>query len=242
MRTNVPRALRALRLRRRWRQQDLGRRAGLSRDVVQRVEVGELRGVRMGSLERLANALGAELAVLLRWRGADLDRLIDEAHARMVTLVARRLERVGWVYRVEVSFNHFGDRGRCDLVAWHPATSTLLIVEVKTRVGDLQELVGRLDVKLRLGALIAREAGWGRPDCVVGAVVLAEGGTNRRVVRRNEPMFRRFGVRGRSAHAWLRSPRGVHGLLWFESPDTGEGRNARATAPAGRRVPAEGRT
>jgi transcriptional regulator with XRE-family HTH domain len=226
--------LRTLRHRRRWRQEDLGRRAGLSRDVVHRVEAGELRGVTVGSLARLTQALDAQLVVDIRWRGAELDRLIDADHAALVSAAARRLERCGWIVRSEVSFNHFGDRGRCDLVAWHPGTRTLLIVEMKTRIGDLQETLGRLDVKARLGGIIAEQVGWGHPLLVVPALVLDEQATNRRVLRDHQAQFRRFGLRGRAALAWLRRPSQaarVSGLLWFESPHSGEGRTTASARP-----------
>lgn len=227
MRTNVPRALKALRLRRHWRQEDLGRRAGLSRDVVHRAEAGELQGITLGSLARLTEALDAQLVVEIRWRGAELDRLIDADHASIVSAGARRLEQLGWIVRTEISFNHFGDRGRCDLVGWHPGTRSIVIVEVKSRIGDLQETLGRLDVKARLGSVIAEQLGWARPSAVVAALVLDEQATNRRVLRRHEAQFRRFGLRGRVALAWLRRPRpaaGTSGLLWFESSHSGHRR------------------
>lgn len=219
MRTNVPRAIRALRRRRRWRQVDLGRHAGLSRDFVHRVENDRLRGITIGSLDKLLAALDAELVIEVRWRGAELDALFDRTHAALVTLAAGRLEREGWEVFPEVSFNHYGDRGRCDLVAWYERSRTLLIIEVKSRIGNLQETLGRLDVKLRLGDVIATGLGRVRPARVVGAIVLGEDGANRRCIRRHESQFRRFRLRGRDAFAWLRAPNGpAAGLLWFESP------------------------
>jgi transcriptional regulator with XRE-family HTH domain len=113
MRTNVPLAVRALRRRRRWRQHDLGARAGLSRDVVSRAERGRLDGITLGSLSHLAAALDAALVVELRWQGADLDRLVDRAHAALEESAARRLTTAGWNVRAEVSFNYYGERGRC---------------------------------------------------------------------------------------------------------------------------------
>jgi transcriptional regulator with XRE-family HTH domain len=236
MRTNMPAALRTLRRRRGWRQADLGRRAGFSRDVVQRIESGELAGVTIGAASRVAEAIGATLLVELRWHGADLDRLIDGLHAALVRAIAVRLERLGWIVYVEMSFNHFGDRGRCDLVAWHPRTSTLLIVEAKTRIGDVQETLGRLDVKQRLGGEIARQLGLRRPATIATALVLTENGANRRVVRDFEPLFRRFSARGRGAVAWIRQPtQGTSGLLWFESPDAASSRTVRTATPSHRR-------
>ena len=221
MRSNLPGALRALRYRRGWRQADLGRRSGLSRDVVSRVERGVLHGITLGSLSRLADALDASLVVEVRWHCAELDRLIDRTHAALGNAAAERLARAGWITRAEVSFNHYGDRGRCDLVAWHPRTRTLLMVEVKSRIGDLQDTLGRLDTKARLGSVIAGQLGLGEPARVVPAFVLGEGGANRRVVLRHEALFRPYGVRGRAAQAWLRAPVGATtGLLWFESSDS----------------------
>ncbi len=83
MRTNVPIAMRRLRVRHRWRQEDLGRRAGLSRDAVSRAERGALEGITVGSLSRLVEVLDATLVVEIRWQGADLDRLIDREHANL---------------------------------------------------------------------------------------------------------------------------------------------------------------
>jgi transcriptional regulator with XRE-family HTH domain len=222
MRTNVPRALRALRRRRAWRQVDLARRAHVARDLVQRAEGRRFAGVTVGALERLAEALDAHLVVELRWRGAELDRLMDARHAALTAAAANRLGRTGWDVRPEVSFNHFGDRGRCDLVAWHAVTRTLLNLEVKSQLGDLQDVLGRLDVKVRLGRQIATAMGVGRPERVLGGIVLAANGGNRRIVDRHEPLFRAFAARGRAAFAWLRHPqRPVTGLLWYEQPDAG---------------------
>ncbi|HEX2141547.1 MAG TPA: helix-turn-helix transcriptional regulator [Candidatus Limnocylindria bacterium] len=235
MRTNVPRALKALRVQQRLRQVDLGRIASLTRDAVSRAERGMLRGMTLGSLARLADALNAELVVEIRWQGAELDRLIDRFHAMLVAAIARRLEGAGWLVRVEVSFNDFGDRGRCDIVAWHPVTRTLVVVEGKTRLGNLQETLGRLDVKARLGSVIAEQLGWGRPSTVVPALVLTEVGSNRRVLREHDELFRGFEVRGRAALAWLRRPSGaIRGLLWFESPDADGARTDRSARARGR--------
>jgi transcriptional regulator with XRE-family HTH domain len=230
--------MRALRLRRAWRQEDLGRRAGLSRDAVHRAETRGLPSLTIGALERLVGALEADLVVEIRWRGAQLDSLVDRLHAAMVTLVARRLERSGWLTWAEVSFNHFGDRGRCDLVAWHPGRRVLILIEVKTRVGNLQELLGALDVKSRLGSVIADQLGLGRPQLVVPGLVLLEHGANRRLLRRHQALFRSFDVRGRAAFTWLRQPVvAVGGLLWFELPDSDQGRTKRPR-PARDRPPA----
>lgn len=230
MRTNVPIAMRRLRIRRRWRQEDLGARAGLSRDAVSRAECGELDGLTVRSLSRLVDALGATLQIEIRWQGADLDHLIDRAHAHVQEAAARRLASRGWVVQAEVSFNHYGDRGSCDLLAWHARTRTLLVVEAKGRLGNLQDVLQRLDVKARLGRQLATQLGWPEPAAVVRALVVAEARTARRIVAQHGALFRLYDVRGRVAGAWLRAPTlPAGGLLWFEEPpDSGDGRTATA--------------
>ena len=128
----------------------------------------------------------------------------------MLTL---RLRELAWIVRPEVSFNYYGDRGRIDLLAFHPPTATLLVVEIKTVIGDVQELLGTMDMKERLAGRVARSPGF-RPRAVVSALVVAESTTNRRRLAEHANLFSRFGLRGRQAAAWLRSP--VHetpGLL-----------------------------
>jgi transcriptional regulator with XRE-family HTH domain len=223
-----------LRQRRAWRQADLGRRASLSRDPVSRAERGQLDGITVGSLDRLAEALGATLVVDVRWRGGELDRLIDRAHAAVQEATARRLTAAGWMVRAEVSFNHYGDRGSCDLIAWHPATATVLVVEVKVRIGNLQETLHRLDTKARLGHLLATQLGWPPPTAVVRALVLADARTNRRIVDRHGALFRSLSVRGRPALRWIHHPvPAPSGLLWFQAESDAGASRTRRTDRAG---------
>src|SRR5688572_8593116 len=132
MYTNAPRAVRFLRLRRGWPQRVLGDRAGVSRELVSRVERGDLAGVTVGTIDRMTTALGASVHLQVRWHGEQLDRLLDAAHAAIQQAVAQFLTEVGWTVRVEVSFNHYGDRGRVDVLAFHPILRILLVVEVKS--------------------------------------------------------------------------------------------------------------
>ena len=74
-----------------------------------------------------------------------MDRLIDAGHALLQEKAAALVASNGWLVRSEVSFNHFGDRGRVDVLAFHPSARTLIVVEVKTAIGDLQETLGRIE-------------------------------------------------------------------------------------------------
>lgn len=122
-----------------------------------------------------------------------------------------------WQVRAEVSFNHFGDRGRIDVLGYHPDLRALLVVEVKSGIGDLQETLGRLDVKARVARHVARELGWPQMAAVVPALVIGDSRRSRRIVAEHAALFGRFTVRGRAALAWVRTPMlpGPAGLLWF---------------------------
>lgn len=129
-------AYRALRLRRRWRQRDLGARAGVSASVVSRIENGKLDSVSIATLRRLAEALDAMVEVRIRWNGEGLDRLLDQAHAGLVEAFVKRLQAAGWLTEVEVSFSIFGERGSIDVLGYHEAAGIVLVTEVKSVVPD----------------------------------------------------------------------------------------------------------
>lgn len=171
----------------------------------------------------MVGALGSTADLTVRWQGEQLDRLVDAAHALIVERAASHLGSAGWLTRVEVSFNHFGDRGRVDLLAFHPVERILIVAEAKSAIGDTQDTLGRLDVKVRLGPMLAESVGWGAVSHVVPALVIGDSRTARRVVHRHEAAFGRFTVRGRSALAWLRRPGSPvpSGLMWFTNvPDS----------------------
>jgi transcriptional regulator with XRE-family HTH domain len=221
LRTNVPTGVRHLRRKRGWRQIDLARRSDISRQVLSRLERGQLASLSMRTVTRVAEALDATVHVTLRWHGEELDRLVDAAHAAIVQHCVELFDAAGWVSRIEVSFNHYGDRGRVDVLALHPATRALVVVEAKSAVGDGQETLGRLDVKVRLAPMLAEQLGWPRPARVVPALVIGDSRRARRLLAEHDRLFALFDVRGRQALAWIRHPergapdRAPSGLIWF---------------------------
>src|SRR5215218_330534 len=88
--------LRALPRRRGWRQVDLAARAGCSQAVVSEVERGNFARTSLNKLRVLFNAVEARLQLTPLWRGAGLDRLLDEEHAIVAEIIARRLGDAGW--------------------------------------------------------------------------------------------------------------------------------------------------
>ena len=144
-------AIRALRRRRGWTQEELGRRAAVSQSAVSRLERGDGARLTMRTIERIAEALGARTSLRVFWHGEALDRLLDAAHAGLVDQVAGLLRRHGWVVMAEATFNVYGERGSVDVLAFHPEHGALLIVEVKSAVPDMQDMLAGLDRKIRLG-------------------------------------------------------------------------------------------
>jgi transcriptional regulator with XRE-family HTH domain len=197
---------RAVRLKLRLRQADVAARAGVSTSTYSRLETGQASGLTLGTLERIATVLQIRLDLRAYWRGGDLDRMLNAGHALMHELVAQRLMALGWEVMPEVSFNVFGERGVVDILAWHAATRTLLVIELKTQVVDINDLMATVDRKRRLAHVIASDRGW-RPDRVGAWVVIAETPTNRRrVLDHSTTMRAAFPADGRAIGPWLRHP------------------------------------
>lgn len=201
----IGRAVRELRKRQGLTQAELGALAGCSRGMVSRIERDLLDGLAFGPAHRCVSALGGWLRVEVAWQGERLGRLLDERHARLQDRFVLMLEGFGWIVRVEVSFNEYGDRGRIDILAWHPVKQVLMVVEVKPAIGDVQDTLGRLDVKCRIAPRLARSFGW-QVRTVVPALVLEEGTSQRRLLKAHTGLFRRYDVGGRAALSWLRHP------------------------------------
>ena len=116
-------------------------------------------------------------------------------------MVSRQL---GWVVRPEISFTVEGERGVIDLVAWHAAARALLVIELKTDIVDVGELLGTFGSQTPTGA-------W------VGACLPIDGG---RANRGRSPAVadaaRVRNARGRPATPlWLAAPSGPLGAIAF---------------------------
>ena len=209
-------ALRALRIRRGWRQVDAAKAAGIPRTAVLSIEAGRLDEVRFGQIRQLAGVLNARFEGFVRWQGSDLDRLLNRGHARLHEATAQWLRDVGgWLALPEVSFAHYGERGVIDIIAWHAASRTLLVIELKTRIVDVNDLMSTMDVRRRLAWQIARDHGW-EPAAIGIWVVVAPGRTNARVLADFSTVLRaKFPADGRSMRRWLAKPNGEIAALSF---------------------------
>jgi transcriptional regulator with XRE-family HTH domain len=224
------RLLRKLRIRLGWPQHVVAAKAGISRTTYSEIELGRFDGISLGRLRKVAAVLEVRLVLEPRWRGAGVDRLLSSGHAAMSEAVTRLLLDAGWEVRPEVSFNHFGERGVVDLIAWHAESRTLLLVELKTELADINALLGITDRRRRLARQIAEPFGW-TPATVSQMVIVAEGRTNRRRLAEHRTVLRAaFPSDGRAVPGWLAQPRGSLSALWF-LPDSGPSVERRAAAP-----------
>jgi transcriptional regulator with XRE-family HTH domain len=224
-------AIRALRIRRRWRQIDLARKALVSREMVSRMERGGAALVPVGLVRRVVDALGARFDTTIRWQGGDLGRLLNTRHSAMHEAMARYLESVGsWIGEPEVSFSIYGERGVIDVLAWHATSRTLLVIELKTELVDLNETMGTLDRKRRLAHRLARDRGWDPVSTGVW-LAIADSRTNRRALAAHATVLRsKYPTDGRGIRSWLRRPVGPVLALGF-MPDVGDITSRPATRP-----------
>ncbi len=216
--TRVGLSIRALRRRRRWRQDDLAAAAGVSAHRIRRAERGDIQELPVAVVEAIAGALGATLDLRLQWHGEGLDRLLDASHAAVVEAIVRRLQADCWETRTEVTFNIDGERGSVDVLA-RRVTGPLLVVECKSVVPDLQGMLVSLDRKARLGARIAREVGWTDVRSVSRLLVIAESrSSRRRIAEHAVTLTAAFPLRGQALRQWLRSPgMPCRGLLFIDA-------------------------
>jgi len=226
--------IRSVRIRKGLTQEDLSKLAGVSRGTVSRIERGHLDEVSLGSIRAVAKALDVRVDLVPRWRGGDLDRLLNSRHSALHEQVARSFtERPDWLAEPEVSFAIYAERGVIDILAWHAKRQMLLVIELKTDIVDVNELLGTLDRKRRLAWQVALERGWDVRERTSASawVIVAESHTNRRRIQAHGAMLRAaLPVDGRSINGWLQDPSRPVGALSFW-PD------ARPMSTSGGRAP-----
>lgn len=235
--------IRAIRRHRGWTQYELAARAGVSQSAVSRAERGDAWRLTVRTLHRVAEALGARAAVRLLWQGEALDRLLDAAHAGLVDQVISLLRAAGWEVIPEATFNHFGERGSIDVLAWHPVHGALLVIEVKSVVPDVQALLSGVDRKERIARKLATERGWS-VGSVSRLIVLPEDRTVRRRIEAHAATFELVcPARTRAVRRWIAEPAAaLAGLLFLPASQgtTARHRIAKRSRPGRARRPGAG--
>jgi transcriptional regulator with XRE-family HTH domain len=69
--------------------------AGISQSTVSQIELGRWDAMSMRTLCRVFDAVEADIDVNVRYRGGQLDRLLDERHAATASAVSRLLSARG---------------------------------------------------------------------------------------------------------------------------------------------------
>ena len=208
--------MRALRHRRRWTQAQLAAKVNVSRSLIWRIERGHADRVAVHVLVRVAATLDARIDMRLLWQGEGLDRLLDGRHASLVERMVEILTSGHWEIATEVTFNIRGERGSIDILAFHPATGSLLVIEIKSVVPDMQAMLVGIDRKGRLGREIARQRGW-QVTSVTRLLVLPDDRTARRRVVRHGATFRTaLPARTVEVRRWIQDPEAtMHGVLFL---------------------------
>ena len=146
----------------------------------------------------------------------EIDRLIDEAHARIGTVVATEEAALGWQVVPEITFMRLGERGSIDLVAVNVELRAAAIHELKSELTSYEQTQRRFDVKMRVAASVIEERfGW-RPRHLGMFLVLADTSSNRDRVARVAPLLRAALPAGtREIRRWLREPHDDLRGVWF---------------------------
>ncbi len=237
--------IRLVRQRRGLTQAELAARCGVAQSTISRLENGDLDGASLRLMRSVSRALRMPPVVNAGWRGADVARLADKDHAALVEETCRRLRGLRWTALPEWSFSHYGERGCVDILATREQLRAVLIIEVKSRIVDLQDMLGSMDRKRRLVPdLYRREAGW-RATCVGVVLVLADRSTHRHTIERHEETFAAaLPARQVEVRHWLTAPSGPLAGIWFlpfiDQVDNRKGRDGRSGPSHGDRASIRG--
>jgi hypothetical protein len=182
------------------------------------IEGGDVGMIPLDRTRRIFDAAGGRARLSTFWNGAIADRLLDEAHARIVERALAVFQARGWTTAVEVSFSEYGERGSIDIFAARPSARAIAVAEVKSDLGSLEETNRVLDMKERLAPKLAERVFDFRPRTVGRLLILPDRSTLRRVIEdHTRTMGAVYPARGREVRRWLRDPTVPLRGIWFLS-------------------------
>lgn len=235
----VAETVRTARLNANWTQRELSRRSRVSQAHISRIEQGQVVDLRVAVLDRLFEVLGVRY-----WLGTELPHVArpqsDFVHARCSAYVSRRLAASGWLVEREVEIGGDRSRGWIDILAFHPASGMLLVIEVKTEVQDLGAIERSLSWYRREAHRAARRLGWHTKSIGSALVILQSRVNDDRAVASGEAFASGFPARAAALQAVIDGDAEMGGRQFLAMVDPRSRRSAwlRATRSDGRRTPA----
>ena len=181
-----------------WTQSELASRARVTQGWISKVETGDAARLTFHSAELILGAMGARLRISIDapYLG-DRQRQREPAHARCSGFVESRLRRGGWDVASEIEVGGDRSRGWIDVIACHPSTGWLLVIEIKTEIHDLGAIERSLHWYEREAPAAARRLGW-RPRRSMGCLLLLATESNETRASTNRiPLAEGFRLRAR---------------------------------------------
>lgn len=154
---------------------DLAERSGVSRQMISDLEHA-IANPTLETLEKVFRGLDLDIEFIPNVRPVVLGgspRQRDAAHAILSGYVQRRLVAAGFLVRREVRIDSGRYHGWIDLLAFHPGSGTLLVIEIKTVIDDLGGIERTLDWYAREARGVAATIGWQAKRVVPWLLVLA---------------------------------------------------------------------
>lgn len=235
----VTETVKTARLNANWTQRELSRRSGVAQAHICRIERGQVRDLPIDVVDRLFTALGVRY-----WLGTELPHVMrpqsDFVHARCSVYASRRLTASGWLIAREVEIGSDRSRGWIDILAFHPGSGMLLVIEVKTEVHDLGAIERSLSWYRREALRAARRLGW-QPTSIGSVLLLLQSRVNDdRSVASSHALATGFPGRAAALQAVTDGDAGLGDSQYLAMIDPRSRRAAwlRATRSDGRRTPA----
>jgi transcriptional regulator with XRE-family HTH domain len=173
-----------------WSQRELSRRSDVPQTAISRLFRGRLDAVDLSQLMLIGTAAGARLHLVVDAPFlADRHRQRDRVHARCIGFVATRLRLAGWTVATEVEIRGARGPGWIDVLALHPGTGRLLVIEIKTEIDDLGRIQRTLGWYEREARAAARRLGWTPRRTTAALLLLATQASDRRL-RENRELVR----------------------------------------------------
>jgi transcriptional regulator with XRE-family HTH domain len=159
LRTTFARILRETRSTLDITQREIAVAVGVSRAHIAAIEAGRANP-SLGLVDRISERLQLGLDFVMQAPATATPRQRDLVHAWCLGYVARRLTAAGLAVRREVEVVTGRSHGWIDLLAFDPASATLFVIEIKTRLDDLGDIERQVGWYSREARSIAARFGW----------------------------------------------------------------------------------